>query len=323
MRIVMMGTGAFAAPIFKKLLVSQHDVVELLTRPTPPARGRKKPPVNPMRLIAESENIPVFAPPSVNDQESLDRLATLAADLFVVCDYGRILSNEALSRARLGGVNLHGSLLPKYRGAAPVNWALFHGETETGVTVIHMTPQLDGGPCLKKVSTKIDSEETAIELEERLAQLGVAATLDAIALLDRWDGASPLGERQNNTQATRAPRLTKEDGRIDWRRTAEEIKNQFRAFQPWPGAYTSFEDRKGQTHRLIIHQLRIVTEHEGEKPPPPSPGEVVEMGPETLALATGRGVVFLERVQPAGKRAMNIAEFLRGHAFQIGAVFGS
>ena len=190
MRLVMMGTGPFAVPTFRALLASPHEMLGLITRPDRPAHRREKTPANPMREVPRQNGLAVFEPQSINSPEAQAQLRQWAADLFVVCDYGQILSRETLSLARLGGINLHASLLPKYRGAAPINWAIYHGETETGVTVIHMTPQLDAGPCLVQHRTPIGPTETAPELEARLAELGTGAVLEAIGILSRGEGAS-------------------------------------------------------------------------------------------------------------------------------------
>ena len=171
-RIVMMGTGPFAVPMFEAILKSPHRVLALVTRPDRPSHRRDKSPVNPMRETARGHGLEVFEPESINSAEAQKWLREQQADLFVVCDYGQILSRETLSLARLGGINLHASLLPKYRGAAPINWAIYHGEQESGVTVIHMTPKLDAGPALVQQSTPIGANETAPELELRLGGAG-------------------------------------------------------------------------------------------------------------------------------------------------------
>ena len=198
---------------------------------------------------------------NVNDPESVEQLLNFKADLFVVCDYGQILSRDCLAASKLGGINLHGSLLPKYRGAAPINWAIFQGEPVTGITIIHMTSKLDGGPCLIKAETEIGPQETAEQIEPRLAKLGVAPVLQAIDVLENWDGNSPIGQSQDPAQATRAPRLKKSDGKINWSRSAVEIVNQIRAFQPWPGTFTTWDNEKlKQPLRIIIHQATALPE---------------------------------------------------------------
>lgn len=313
MRIVMMGTGPFAVPTFQALLASGHAVVGLVTRPTPPVKGRGPAPVNPMRQAAEAGGVAVFDPPSVNSTEAHSQLAAWQADLFVVCDYGQILSSATLGLARCGGINLHGSLLPRYRGAAPVHWAIFHGDQETGVSVIHMTPQLDGGPILQLVRTPIGPDETTGELEPRLAELGVAAVVAAIGQLEHWDGVTRLGERQDASLASRAPRLTKAHGLVDWKRSARQIRDQVRAFQPWPGTYTHWHTPKGESLRLILD--RVVEIVPGSIA---GAGQVVRASAGQLWVATGDGWLGIQRLQPAGKRVLEVDEFLRGYPVQVG-----
>ena len=220
MQLVMMGTGPFAVPSLLALHRSHHEVVALFTRPTAAVRSRGKPPRNPMREAAAEYGIPTFDPPDINNSDAHETLRGLTPELFVVCDYGQILSAQTLTIARLGGINLHGSLLPKYRGAAPVQWAVLCGEKVTGTTVIHMTPKLDAGPTLVQRQTEIGPEETAAQLEQRLADDGVRGVLEAIEMLQNWDGESELGTVQDNQQATRAPRLNKRDGEVDWNKSA-------------------------------------------------------------------------------------------------------
>ncbi len=320
MRLVMMGTGPFAVPTFEALLDSAHEVVALYTRPTPPFRGRGPAPVNPMRAVAERRGVAVFDPPGINDGEVQRQLADLRGDLFVVCDYGQILKSATLATSRLGGVNLHGSLLPKYRGAAPVQWAVYQGETETGVSVIHMTPQLDGGPIVTCRRTAIGTDETAAELEPRLSRLGVEPVLETLDRLANWDGSTPIGELQDPSLASKAPRLSKQDGAIDWRRTAPQIRNQVRAFQPWPGSYSYWLGARGEPLRLIVTQVARCDDPAGATGVPP--GTVVVSDGRRLVVATGDGRLSIDQLQPAGKRLMDAAEFLRGHPIPVGDRLG-
>ena len=315
MRIVVMGTGGFAVPTFKSLVNSDHDVLALITRPP---HGRKPPP-NPMKQAAEAAGVAIEMPASVNSAEAREYLTRLAGHLFVVCDYGQILSAETLALASLGGINLHGSLLPAYRGAAPVNWAIYDGCTETGVTVIHMTPRLDAGPCLVERRLTIGPHETAIELEHRLADIGVEPVNVAIDRLSDWDGESEMGNVQNKARATRAPRLKKTDGNVDWRRSAGDIYNQVRAFKPWPGTYTFWHRPGDAPLRLVLDALQP----EGLKPDEMTapPGTVIRAKKE-LVIATGDGTVRVEQLYPSGKRAMDAEAFLRGYCVAVGERFG-
>jgi methionyl-tRNA formyltransferase len=266
-----------------------------------------------MRMVAEEHGLSVHDPESINDAESLELLRQFEAELYVVCDYGQILSREALATSQLGGINLHGSLLPKYWGAAPINWAMLAGERETGVTVIHMTPRLDGGPCLVQETKQILPQETAVEVEQELAMFGVEAVHKAIDMLQEWDGQQTLGHLQDASQATRAPRLKKSDGHIDWSHSAQHISNQLRALQPWPGVYTHWHGKK-QPLRLILDWVTVVPDETSGQ----QPGTIIASDAERLWLATGDGVISLERIQPAGKRPMPIDEFLRGHELAVG-----
>lgn len=320
MRLVMMGTGPFAVPTFLSLLDSSHEVAALITRPPHGVRGRGPAPVNPMREAAEARGVPVFMPEDINTPESCELLAKLAAELMVVCDYGQILKQTTLSQTRLGGINLHGSLLPKYRGAAPVHWAVYNGDAETGVTVIHMTPKLDGGPILAVRRTPVDPEETTAELEPRLAQLGVEPVLESIEMLKNWNGENTIGERQDPALACKAPRLQKTDGALDWTRTARELKNQIRAFQPWPGCYTHWLGGKGGPLRLILNHVSVLPPSMLTTPLEKHPPGTVVFNDRNLWVATGYGLLSIDRLQPAGKRIMSADEFLRGHNLQIGDV---
>jgi methionyl-tRNA formyltransferase len=314
----MMGTGPFAVPTFESLLDSRHDVTALVTRPAAPVKVKQKPPPRPMYDVAVRRGLPVYEPESINDPQAHIALRSLAADLFVVCDYGQILSAQTLSLARLGGINLHASLLPKYRGAAPINWAIYHGEKETGVTVIHMTPRLDAGPALVQRSTPIGPDDDAVVLELRLAQIGVGAVIEAIDMLAAWDGMSPLGQLQDPALATKASRLKKSDGEVDWSRSAQQVRDQIRALRPWPGTYTHWLRPGHEPVRLILDAVTVLP---GKATA--APGEVVVSDRQQLHVATGEGLLSLNRVQPAGKRAMQIAEFLRGHPVAAGQRFGS
>lgn len=302
----MMGTGPFAVPTMRKLLDSADSVVALVTRPPRTLHGKSQDDVNPMRVLARQRGMPILEPESINTSEAQAAIATYVPDLLVVCDYGQILSAATLALAARGGINLHASLLPKYRGAAPINWALYYGDVETGVTVIHMTPRVDAGPAIAQARVTIAPEETAIELEGRLAELGAELVLQSIRAIARGETQAIA---QDPTLASRAPRLKKADGLIDWTRPAAAIKNQVRAMQPWPKAYTFLERAEKEPLRLLIENVSV-------HPPAAlnaAPGTVVEAAGQNLLVATGDGILQINLLQPAGKRVLTAAEFLRGH----------
>lgn len=329
MRLVVLGTGPFAVPMFEALLDSRHEVGALITRPTPAATGREKAPVNPMREAAERRGLSVYAPASINSDEGKALLSTLAPELLVVCDYGQILAAEVLAIATFGGVNLHASLLPRYRGAAPIQWALLRGEAETGVSVIHMTPRLDGGPILALRQLTIGSEETHPELESRLARLGIEPVAEAIEKLAGWDGTSLIGSLQDAALVSKAPRLKKEHGAVDWSRSAEEIRNQVRALKPWPGTFTFWRRPGHDALRIVIDRvsvlglgIRAAALAGSDEAAHYQPGEVVVSDGKQLIVATGNGGLSIAAIAPAGKRHMTVEEFLRGYRVREGDVLG-
>jgi methionyl-tRNA formyltransferase len=314
MRIIMMGTGPFAVPTFCELYNTRHSVVGLVTKPLRTHRGKQVEPISTIREVAARHGTPIFDPESINTADSQAKLAEFAADLMVVCDYGQILAPATLAAAQHGGVNLHASLLPKYRGAAPIHWAIYNGDTESGATVIHMTPQLDAGPCIAQLRVAIGPDETAEEFEIRLAAMGAPLVCETIDQLESGR-AQPIP--QDGGLASRAPRLKKTDGAIDWSRSAAGIKNHIRAMEPWPKTYTFWHRNDGPPIRLILGPASVV-----EAQVSAAPGTVLEASGNRLVIATGDGGVMPISVQPSGKRAMQTAEFLRGHRVQVGDRFG-
>ena len=312
MRIIVFGTGPFCVPTLTALDESNHEVVAVVTRPIEDAGKRRKTVANPVREAAEQAGIEILAPASCNGEQFIEKLATLNADLFFVCDYGQIMSKACLAQGRLGGINLHGSLLPKYRGAAPVQWAVYHGEPESGVTVIHMTPRLDAGPSLVQLSTPIEPRENSEQLEARLSKLGVDAVRKSIDMLADWDGDSPIGEIQDSALVSKAPRLKKADGKLDWNRSAKQLTDQIRAFTPWPTSYCEWKYGK-QPLRLIVHEAAVM-QIETDAPA----GTIVATDKKLLAIQTSEHALAIEKIQPAGKKMMQVADFLRGSALQVG-----
>jgi methionyl-tRNA formyltransferase len=313
MRLIMLGTGPFAVPTLEKLAAGRHKVALVVTRP-PTGRNAT---ASPLQRAGESLGLETWAPATVNAPESQVRISSLVPDLLVVCDYGEILRPETLATARLGGINLHGSLLPKYRGAAPVQWAILNGDTETGNSVIRMTPGLDAGPLLAQQRTPIDPDEDAEQLEARLATMGAEAVLDVVDSLELGT-VEPIAQDKN--LASKAPRLKKEQGAIDWSRPAEEIKNQVRGLRPWPRAFTFWHRSGGEAMRLNIDRVATFpTTLQSDQPT--SPGTILD-ATGRLFVATGVGAIEVLELQPAGKRSMLAAEFARGYRPAAGDLFG-
>ncbi len=313
-RLIFLGTGDFALPAFEHLVDSGHQVVALVTQPDRP-QGRKQEIIPAaIKKAAEVRGVPVFQPEDVNAPESLDQIRALAPDLLVTAAYGQILSADLLTIPRLGGINLHGSVLPAYRGASPVSRAIQNGDATSGVTVIRMTPRIDAGGMIAVTETPIDPDETAGELEARLARLGAPLVADTIAQLSV--GEVPIIP-QDKSKVTRAPKLRKEDGLIDWSRPARAIHNHVRAMQPWPIASTTWHPRPDSSReptRLMIHKTTVV-DGAGQ------PGEVLQADGDRLIVAASEGAVRILGLQLVGKKPVSAAEFLRGHRVQPGERF--
>src|SRR5262245_179836 len=311
LRVVIMGTGTFAEPTFRALLESGRLVAGLVTQPDRPVgaqRGTTRQTGPGMKELAVRQSIAVFQPESVNTPDGIAGLQALRPDLLVVAAYGQILSRDVLSVPPRGGINVHASLLPKYRGAAPVAWAIYQGETRTGVTVIRMSPFLDAGEVLAQEAIDIGPEETAGELEERLAALGARLALQVV---DQIAAGTARGIAQDKSQVTKAPKLTKEHGLIDWTRGAQQVCNQIRAMQPWPTAYTFLHVPWEPSERLIVHRARFA---QIERAWMRNPGAIDVVQAKEIIVYAGDGQgVSIEELQPAGKRRMTAKDYLRGH----------
>lgn len=312
LRIVMLGTGDFATPTFEHLLKTGHQVIGLITQPDRPQGRRQE--IVPARIkeVALERGLRVDQPEDINAAQGVELVRCLKPDLLVTAAYGQILSAEVLTVPRLGGINLHGSILPAYRGAAPVARAIQSGETETGVTVIRMTPRVDAGGMMAFARTAIEADETAGEVEERLARMGAPLVVEAIAELARGE-ATILP--QEKARVTRAPKLRKEDGVIDWTLPARAVHNLVRAMQPWPTASTAWHQEGKPPLRLIVHKTAEVS---GEGPP----GTVLAADGEKLVVAAGQAAVSLLEIQIAGKKRLAIKDFLRGYRIRAGDTLG-
>ncbi len=306
MRIAFLGTAQFGVPALEALLAGAHEVVGVVTGPDKPAgRGQKLLPT-PVKQVAEKAGLPVLTPNKFKNPDFLKAYGEWRPDAAVVVAF-RILPPEVFDLPRLGTLNIHPSLLPAYRGPAPLNWALINGETETGVSIIRITRKVDAGGVLLQRTYPIDPLETVADLSQRLAPEGGKLVLEALEGLER-DTLKPLP--QNESQVTKAPKLTREDGLLDWTQPAEAVHNRVRGVTPWPGAYT-FTDGK----TLKLFQSRPV---EGKG----LPGEVLETG-DTLVVACGTEAVRFGEVQLQGKKRMPAEAFFRGATLEVGDRLGA
>lgn len=296
LKIIFAGTPDFAARHLDALLASEHQVVGVFTQPDRPAgRGNKLTP-SPVKTLAQSRDIPVFQPKSLRPAENQQLVADLEADVMVVVAYGLILPQAVLAMPRLGCINVHGSLLPRWRGAAPIQRALWAGDSETGVTIMQMDVGLDTGDMLYKLSCPITAQDTSATLYDKLAQLGPQGLLETLSQLA--DGrAQP--EKQDDAQANYAEKLSKEEARLDWQLSAAQLERAIRAFNPWPVSYFLIEDQP-----VKVWQASVLP-HVAKQP-----GEILVADKHGIQVATAEGVLNLQLLQPAGKKAMSAQDLL-------------
>ncbi len=304
-----MGTPDFAVPSLVGVAQSGHDLVGVVTRPDRPrGRGQQMQPTDVKAAVASlGLDVPVLQPDSLRDENFHAQLQALEPDLFAVVAF-LILPRSVLAIPKLGSVNVHPSLLPKYRGAAPIQWAIINGETETGVTIFQLSPRVDAGDVLIQQKVAIGDDETAGELYERLKVQGAELL---IRVVDGMSDGSVMPVPQKDGGVSRAPKLEKEDGEIDWSKGAGNIRNLIRGTNPFPGAFTLWRDKLLKVHRATVGT------GQGEA------GTVIGAdGKRGLIVGTGEGVLALDEVQPAGKRRMSGADFVRGYRIEVGEKFG-
>lgn len=319
MRVVFWGSPEFAVATLEALLASRHDVVGVVTRPPrPKGRGKRRRPT-PVAEIAERAGLPVVAPRKPRGPEFLSALDALAPDVSVVAAYGEILPPEALGLPPHGSLNVHASLLPTYRGAAPVTRAIRDGLDETGVTIMRMDEGLDTGPILLQSREPIRPDDTAGSLTRRLAERGAALAVEA---LDRLEAGELEARPQPGSGASYAPKVGAGDAEIDWGRAAEEIDRVARAFDPWPGAWTTWRGERLKVYRVTGVAGESAVEVGAESGPRAAPGTIVAVAPRPV-VATGTGAVALVEVQPAGGRRMDAAAWARGRDVGPGEELGT
>lgn len=315
LNIIFAGTPDFAAQHLQAILNSQHNVIAVYTQPDKPAGRGKKLQASPVKQLAEQNNISVYQPKSLRKEEAQSELKALNADVMVVVAYGLILPKAVLDAPRLGCLNVHGSILPRWRGAAPIQRSIWAGDAQTGVTIMQMDEGLDTGDMLHKVYCDILPTETSTSLYNKLAELAPSALID---VLDNLEKGKFIAEKQDDSQSNYAEKLSKEEAQLDWSLPAMQLERNIRAFNPWPIAYFSTEDKDGNAQTLKVYQAEVLPHQ--DKPE----GTILRADKNGIQIATVDGVLNLLQLQPAGKKPMSAQDLLNGRAewFTIGKVFG-
>ena len=313
LNIIFAGTPDFAAQHLQAILNSQHNVIAVYTQPDKPAGRGKKLQASPVKQLAEQNNIPVYQPKSLRKEEAQFELKALNADVMVVVAYGLILPKAVLDAPRLGCLNVHGSILPRWRGAAPIQRSIWAGDAQTGVTIMQMDEGLDTGDMLHKVYCDILPTETSTSLYNKLAELAPSALID---VLDNLENGKFIAEKQDDSQSNYAEKLSKEEAQLDWSLPAIQLERNIRAFNPWPVAYFSTEDKDGNMQTLKVYQAEVLPHQ--DKPE----GTILSADKNGIQVATVDGVLNLLQLQPAGKKPMSAQDLLNGRAewFTIGKV---
>jgi methionyl-tRNA formyltransferase len=305
LKVIFAGTPDFAAQHLAALLDSKHDVVAVYTQPDRPAGRGKKLTASPVKVLGEEHNIPVYQPASLKQDAAQQELAAIEADIMVVVAYGLLLPTAVLNAPKLGCINVHGSILPKWRGAAPIQRAIWAGDSKTGVTIMQMDEGLDTGDMLHIATLPIESCDTSATLYDKLAALGPKALVD---VLDNFDSYSP--EKQDDTLATYAKKLSKEEALIDWHDDAAQIERNIRAFNPWPVAWMKIDE----------HNVKVWSGDVVELDKAVSPGTIVSANKEGITIATGKGALRITSLQIPGKKALPAADVINARQawFEIG-----
>ena len=319
MRVVFMGTPAFAVPTLQHLIDSDCSVVGVVCQPDRPSGRGKKLTFGPVKALALAQNIPIIQPEKMKAPAFLETLQSWNPDVIVVAAFGRILPQVILDLPPTGCLNVHGSLLPKYRGAAPIQWAVINGESETGVTIMVMDAGMDTGAILEQAVLPISPEDTAGDVASRMAEMGGRLL---VPTLKKWLAGTIEPQAQNESQATLAPILKKEDGLLDWSQSAVALANRIRGLSPWPGAYTFV---KGE--RWGIWKVQVEEPDDASMLPSvddsTAPGKIIGVSKQGIRVQTGRGILRLIDVQPANKKRMTAAQYLAGHHLEVGVQCGS
>ena len=307
MKIIFFGSDDFAQHHLEQLLGSSYQVAVIITQPDKPKGRSLRVEPSPIKVCAQKNNIPVMQPQKIKDEAFIDELKRIGADFFIVIAYGKILPQGLLDLPKKAAVNVHASLLPKYRGAAPINWAIINGEKETGVSIIKMSAELDAGDILSQSKMKISDDDTALTLREKMKNEGAELLLQTIKTFEKIVPAA-----QNPKEVSFAPKLTKELGKIDWRKEAQTIHNLVRGLQPWPSAYTVYQNKL-----LKILSSEVVDGSWPDK----RPGEVVEILQKGFIIKTKQQGLLIKDVHLEASKPMDANSFIRGHRLDAGFVF--
>jgi methionyl-tRNA formyltransferase len=313
MRVVFFGTPDFAVPSLEALLERGHNVACVVSQPDRPSGRRRQLAPPPVKVFAADRDVPVRQVERCNESAFLEELQSLAPEAIVVAAFGQKLGRRLLALPPHGCINVHASLLPRHRGAAPVAHAILAGDAETGVTIMQMVSRMDAGDILAQAAVPIGPKETAGELSDRLARLGGSLLVET---LDGLEQGSVRPIPQDDGQATLAPSLRKSDGVIDWQAPAAHLERFVRAMRPWPGAYTFWAPPGKRPMRLVIHEADAV------EAPATHPTRIAAADDTGLAVETSDGVLVIHTLQPAGKRVMDAGDFIRGHKVEVGSVMG-
>jgi methionyl-tRNA formyltransferase len=307
-KIVFMGTPAFSAPILRMLVEEGYDVISVVTQPDRPVGRKKVLTPTPVKEEALRLGLPVYQPEKLKNPEELQVVLDLAPDLIITAAFGQILPSAVLEAPKLGAINVHASLLPAYRGGAPIHQAIIDGQTETGVTIMYMVDRLDAGDIISQTVVPIGSKDDTGVMFDKLSEAGkdlLKATLPSI--IDGTNARQP----QDEEKVTYARNISREQERIDWTQSAQAIYNQVRGLHPWPVAFTTYNEQN-----MKIWQTEPIASAKSGKP-----GEVLELGGDSILVQTGEGVLAIKELQPAGKKRMGAADYLKGPKIQVGDLF--
>ncbi|MBD5548156.1 MAG: methionyl-tRNA formyltransferase [Lachnospiraceae bacterium] len=313
MKIVYMGTPDFAVAPLEAILKAGHEVSAVVTQPDKQKGRGKEVQMTPVKECALRHGIPVFQPVKIKEKEAVEQLASYPADIFVVAAFGQLLSEEILNMPKFGCINIHASLLPAYRGAAPIQWVILNGEKETGVTIQQMEKGLDTGDILLKTVVPIDAKETGESLHDKLMEAGAWLVVEALSKIEKGE-VTP--QKQDDERSSYASKLTKSMGRMDWEKDAKELERLVRGLNSWPSAYTFY---RGKT--LKIWEADVIEEPEDGKDEN-QPGCVAGVEKDYFDVATGKGILRIRSLQLEGKRRMTVREFLAGYAIAPGMMLG-